>query len=205
MHGEPIAPRPDEAPFVAAIEAALAGGEPHRLMQAYLSYLEHHPRSGWAWNDAGMAAWRLGERDAAIHCLSRALACPDYDAAHATHANLSSVYLENDWRLAVRHAREAVRLAPGFQAGWHSLGNTLIFGGHAAEAVDAFEKAASLGDRSYPAAALFQSKRQACRWDGLAELEARVVSDSLAGRLDTPPFLAFTHAETTGVQQLDIA
>jgi len=195
---------PDPADLQRVIDAATASGDQKRMLDAYDAYLRRFPNAAWAWNNAGLAAWHSGDQAGAEYRFLRAAAAPGFAERHMAHSNLSMLYLVDDWTVAVEQAREATRLAPDFGPAWWNLGNALLRGGLANEAAEALENAARF-HAAPPVAQLVEAKRKSCRWEGLASLEASLVETALAGRADTPPFMAFTYAETNDSQQLAIA
>jgi predicted O-linked N-acetylglucosamine transferase (SPINDLY family) len=186
-----------------ALIAADASGSAAAILAAYRVYLGEFPGEGWAWNNAGVAARQLGERVEAEFCYRRAIDAGWVERFRA-FANLCQLYLEDGRVDAVDYGREAVRLAPEFAVGWWFLGNALVGRGAAAEALAAFRRAEVLG-ADLPPSHLYVAMRQACDWEGLAGVEARLLAAAANSVGEIPAFVMFAYAPTTGAVQLDFA
>lgn len=201
---DPTGALTEDQALQAAIDRAITADDPRALLDAYSRFLERHPQAGWAMNNAGLAARRLGERPLAESFFRRAINAPGFGEVHMAHSNLSMLLLDDDRMESIDHGREAVRLQPGFAQGWWNLGNALMRAGQEREAVLAFENAGRFG-ATVPLAQLYQARRKTCLWEGLGALEATLTA-FLKERADTsPPFSVFAYLPSGDHEQLDYA
>jgi len=182
------------------IDAATRSGESAVLLDACTHYLIAYPDTGWVWNRWAIAAVALGDAAGAETGFLHAIASPERSEAHFAHASLSGLYLAQQRPEAIHHAREAVRLKPGFATGWHNLGNALLKMGDPREALVAFAQATFNGSPD-SVAQLYETKRRLCDWDKLEDLEALALRRAMERPEKTPALVFFGFLPTTAAQQ----
>ncbi len=123
----------------------------------------------------GLLLSQLGQHDAALACISRAIALRPSDASAAL-ALAVALYRRGDVLAAIPAHRQAVALAPGNPIAWTALGDCLLAGGQTDEAITSFRKALALDPDQLAA----RRSLAAC---GLPDAQAHDV-ERLAARLD---------------------
>ncbi len=91
----------------------------------------------------GLLLSQLGQHDAALACISRAINLRPNDAAAALTLAVA-LYRRGDVLAAIPAHRRAVALAPGNPIAWTALGDCLLAAGHTDEAITSFRQALAL-------------------------------------------------------------
>ena len=103
--------------------------------------------------------------------------------------------------LAVGAFRDSLRHAPGDVATLKALGQTLQSQGEMEEAIGIYRQALAIApDHGEILALLVYQLRQNCEWEGLAELEERLLAAVRRGAPDIPAFVILTLASTPADQ-----
>jgi len=138
----------------------------------YTRFVSLNPGAIEAWEALAAILVELGNLEGAAECLTGILRfAPDYPDRHRMHAQLAWIYNVQGRAEAVAQAREAVRLDPGYEAGWHSLAAALERAGQYDEAVACCDRLEAMGSTKHREA-LHSMKRAICAFDGVEALEA---------------------------------
>lgn len=153
--------------------AADSYGEAARLMPAF---------AGAPCNQGAMLR-DLGRYDEAEAALRRAVALDS--TLVPGWLNLAAVWRDRgDQDRAAAGFRVALSLRPDLAEGYANLALSLKESGQSSESIPVFERALAIGlsDEGGVLAQLVQQLRHLCRWDGLADLSARLVAAVRDGR-----------------------
>lgn len=119
-------------------------GDPAGAQKLYRRILKSEPRNPLVLNLAGVAAFQLGRKKAAVESLSKAIAiAPDYSDAYYNYANVLAQMDRHEE--ALKNYRSAIRLEPGNGDAHYSLGVLLRRLGRWEEALASYRQLLALG------------------------------------------------------------
>ena len=196
-------PPGDPETLFAEAESARAAGRLEPAAEAYRALLAGAPAHARALNGRGLTLHAQGKPEEAVKLYVQCLrALPDQSPEQAEvlcNFGLSLKKL-NRPDLAAQAFRESIRLAPSIAA-LKALGQTRQGQGQKEEAVDAYRRALEIEpDHAEILALLVYQLRQNCDWDGLAELEERLLAQVRRGAPEVPPFVILTLGSTPADQ-----
>ena len=96
-------------------------------------------------NDMGVALMALGKHNRAREFFQQALDVSPNGEYHAAHTNMAALFAKNgDWRHALKHCQEALRLNPNDAAAQRNIARIYMKSGRTKEALYANERALAL-------------------------------------------------------------
>ena len=157
-----------------------------------------------AHNDLGNLLMAEGRLREAAACYRRAVqSSPSLAEAHNNLGN--ACQMEGALDEAIASYRKAIALRPDYAEAHRNLSSALRRGGRLGESMAALETAVALDPEFTEALALLaHQRRDACAWDGLDRLTARLVEAVESGSAAVNPFI-FLCLETTQAQQFRCA
>jgi len=157
-----------------------------------------------AHNDLGNLLMAEGRLREAASCYRRAVqSSPGLAEAHNNLGN--ACQMEGALEEAVAGYRQAIALRPDYPEAHRNLASALRRSGRPRESLAALETAVALAPEFTEALALLaHEKRDACAWDGLDRLTARLVEAVESGSAAVNPFI-FLCLETSQAQQFRCA
>ena len=185
---------PQDAAIRLNLGNALAqAGRADEAVASYRQACELNPDLADGWFNIGTLLGRSGRHAEACDAFDRALAIHPQHAGYLNNRALSLKALgQSD--AAETDLRAAARLAPGTAEAWENLADLLREQDRLMEAAAAYQRVLALAPRRADVAGLlYSTKREACQWDGLGDLERGLVEAvRQCARDSVPPVTPFT-------------
>ena len=194
---------------------AYASGEYRSALARYLRLLATNPSDGRMFENAGIAAMKIGDREQAARLLQRATGFPTA-TWQAWNAKGVAADYDRDWAAADEAYMRAAALGPDRAEVWNNAGWSLLARGRWADALQKFERAAVLDPKSARIAANLELARAAVS-DDLPQRRAGESQEAWTARLndagviaglqgnDKKAVAAFTQAIQTRTEYYDRA
>jgi predicted O-linked N-acetylglucosamine transferase (SPINDLY family) len=169
----------------------LRQGELHRAAELIQRCLTINPMSAEAQCDLGIVLKELGDLDGAQAAFTKSVALkPSFHAAQNNLGNILKV--RGRLQEAVECYQRTIELMPNSADGYANLGSTLRLLDRTEEALAAYAKVLTI-DRHHPDALVnyYHLRRDACDWDGLADIEQTILRETFRKGHRVPTFPIF--------------
>lgn len=172
----------------AIADLAYASGDYQSALPRYLQLLVANPADGFMFENAGIAAMKVGDRTQAIRLLERATTFPGA-TWRAWNARGVAADYQRDWAVADQSYARAAALEPERAEVFNNRGWSLLVRGRWTDALQNFERAAAIDPKSPRIAANLELSRAAVN-EQLPQRRAGESEEDWAARLNDAGVMA---------------